>query len=54
MSEEINRVKCVVDSCTYYQDGNRCVAQMIEIQPPGANDKQETDCATFTPKNQQQ
>ncbi|UMZ75011.1 DUF1540 domain-containing protein [Natranaerofaba carboxydovora] len=51
MTDEINRVKCVVDSCTYYQNGNKCTANMIEIQPPGASDTQETDCATFQPRS---
>ncbi|HBM75511.1 MAG TPA: DUF1540 domain-containing protein, partial [Clostridiaceae bacterium] len=32
----INRVKCVVDSCHYYEPGNHCTAEHIEIQPNGA------------------
>lgn len=46
----IERVKCVVDSCTYWLSGNRCEASAIEIQPPNARNTQETDCATFAPK----
>lgn len=46
----IGRVKCVVDTCEYYQDGNYCMAEAIEIQPPNAGDTQETDCATFQRK----
>ncbi|MEW6308157.1 MAG: DUF1540 domain-containing protein [Bacillota bacterium] len=43
----ISRVKCVVDSCRFYESGNHCVASQIEIQPPDARDTEETDCATF-------
>ncbi|MEW6624235.1 MAG: DUF1540 domain-containing protein [Bacillota bacterium] len=49
-SNPIGRVKCVVNSCQYYQDGDRCMASSIEIQPPNASDTENTDCATFTPK----
>ncbi len=45
----INRVKCVVDSCHYYEPGNHCTAEHIEIQPNGAMNTEETDCATFMP-----
>jgi len=46
----IDRVKCVVDSCTYNDENNHCIASSIEIQPPDARNTQETDCATFRPK----
>lgn len=46
----ISRVKCVVNSCRYYGDGDHCLASKIEIQPPNAHDTEETDCATFSPK----
>ncbi len=46
----IGRVKCVVDSCQFYENGNHCMAEAIEIQPPNASDNQDTDCATFQPK----
>ncbi len=45
----IQRVKCVVDSCEYWES-NHCYASLIEIQPPGASDTQDTDCATFRPR----
>ena len=48
--DSINRVKCSVDSCEYNQFGEQCIAESIEIQPPGARDTQTTDCATFIPK----
>ncbi len=46
----ISRVKCVVDSCNYWNNGNQCMAETIEIQPPQASDTEETDCATFLPR----
>jgi hypothetical protein len=46
----IGRVKCVVNTCSYYNEGNHCMAEHIEIQPKNASDTQETDCATFAPK----
>ena len=44
------RIKCIVDSCEFWENGNHCVASVIEVQPPHASDTQETDCATFIPK----
>ncbi len=49
-NDPINRVKCVVNTCEYYQSGDFCVAQKIEVQPRNARDTQDTDCATFRPK----
>lgn len=49
-SDAITRVKCVVDSCEYWETGNHCIASAIEVQPPYASDTQDTDCATFKPK----
>lgn len=46
----ISRVKCVVDTCEYWHNGNQCTASSIEIQPPHATDTEQTDCATFSPK----
>mgnify|MGYP000885818839 FL=1 len=40
-------VKCVVNSCHYYIQGDQCSAQRIEIQPRNASSTEETDCATF-------
>lgn len=47
----ITRVKCIVDTCEYYESGDHCIASSIEIQPPNASDTEETDCATFRPRN---
>ncbi len=43
-------VKCVVNSCHYYADGDYCNAAKIEIQPRDARSTEETDCATFVHK----
>lgn len=45
----INRVKCVVNTCHYYEEGNHCTAEHIEIQPKNADNTETTDCATFVP-----
>ena len=46
----ISGVKCVVNTCHYYTEGDRCSAQQIEIQPRNARNTQETDSATFVVK----
>ncbi|MBC8059381.1 MAG: DUF1540 domain-containing protein [Clostridiaceae bacterium] len=40
-------VKCIVNTCHYYMQGDQCSAERIEVQPKNARDTQETDCATF-------
>jgi hypothetical protein len=40
-------IKCVVNTCYYYMNGDHCAAAMIEVQPRNASDTQQTDCATF-------
>lgn len=50
VNEPINRVKCVVNTCEYWDSGNHCKAEEIEIQPPEAYDTETTDCATFAPR----
>lgn len=49
-STSLQGVKCVVNTCTYYEDGDHCNASKIEIQPRNAASTQETDCATFAPR----
>ena len=43
-------IKCIVNTCHYYMPGDHCSAEIIEVQPRNAADKQETDCATFVPQ----
>ncbi|NLY43349.1 MAG: DUF1540 domain-containing protein [Clostridiaceae bacterium] len=45
-------VKCVVNTCHYYMQGDRCAAEMIEVQPRNAANSQDTDCATFIPETE--
>ncbi len=42
-------IKCVVNTCTYYMQGDHCTADKIEVKPRNASSSQETDCSTFTP-----
>ena len=42
-------IKCVVNTCTYYLQGDYCSADKIEVQPRNASNSQETDCSTFAP-----
>ncbi|WP_366921938.1 DUF1540 domain-containing protein [Metallumcola ferriviriculae] len=48
--DPISRVKCVVNGCEYWGNGDMCKASSIEIQTPKASNTEETDCATFAPK----
>ncbi|WMJ76766.1 MULTISPECIES: DUF1540 domain-containing protein [unclassified Sedimentibacter] len=43
-------VKCVVNTCHYYAQGDYCNADRIEVHHRNAKNSQETDCATFSPK----
>jgi len=43
-------IKCVVNTCYYYMQGDHCAADRIQVQPRNASDLQDTDCATFTPE----
>lgn len=47
--EALDGVKCVVNTCHYYKDGDHCTANKIEIRPRNAESSEETDCATFEP-----
>lgn len=49
-SEPISRVRCVVDSCYFYQSGDKCIAESIEVKPPNSSSTEETDCNTFRSK----
>lgn len=42
-------VKCVVNTCQYYKQGDQCTAGEIQITPKNANSSEETGCATFNP-----
>lgn len=40
-------IKCVVNTCYYYMEGDHCSAEKIEVQPRNALNSDQTDCATF-------
>ena len=40
-------IKCAVNSCEYYMNGDHCMAEKINVEPREAKESNETDCATF-------
>ncbi len=46
----LDGVRCVVNTCYYYGEGDCCMASQIEIQPRNASNSDQTDCSTFAPK----
>lgn len=44
-------IKCIVNTCHYYMNGDHCAAERIEVQPRNARDSHQTDCATFVPES---
>jgi hypothetical protein len=46
-NHHLSGVKCIVNTCHYYSEGDHCNAAKIEVQPRNASDSQETDCSTF-------
>ena len=51
MNQPNEGIKCVVNTCHYYMNGDHCSADKIEVSPRNANNSSETDCSTFTPEN---
>ena len=49
-NQNLSGVKCVVNACYYYESGDQCHADKIEIQSTNARSTQDTVCATFSPK----
>jgi hypothetical protein len=43
-------IKCLVNTCHYYGNGDHCHAEKIEVQSPNAQTSEMTDCATFLPE----
>ncbi|MCX7747769.1 MAG: DUF1540 domain-containing protein [Clostridia bacterium] len=50
MNQPNQGIKCIVNTCYYYMNGDQCSAEKIEVQPRNAANTQETDCATFIPQ----
>jgi hypothetical protein len=48
MSKPNEGVRCEVNTCHYYTQGDHCTANKIEIAPRNANSATETDCETFS------
>jgi len=44
-------IKCLVDTCYYYEKGDQCTASKIEVAPRNASSSKETDCETFMPQD---
>lgn len=44
-------IKCIVNTCEYYMSGDHCAAEQIQVEPRNAQDSEETDCATFAPRD---
>lgn len=51
-SEPLDGVKCIVNTCHYHAQGDKCTADQIEIKPRNASTSAETDCATFKPDDE--
>lgn len=43
-------IKCQVESCYYYMNGDHCTADRIEVLSRNASNTDETDCGTFAKK----
>lgn len=43
-------IKCIVNTCHYYMQGDKCSAEKIEVEPRNASNTEDTDCATFAPR----
>jgi hypothetical protein len=44
-------IKCIVNTCEYYMNGDHCAAEKIQVEPRNASMSNETDCATFVQKD---
>lgn len=47
MQDPNTGIRCMVNTCYYYMNGDHCTAEKIEVQPRNALDSEQTDCATF-------
>lgn len=43
-------IKCQVNTCEFYMQGDQCCADKIEVQSPNAMSSADTDCKTFFPQ----
>ncbi len=47
MNHPNDGIKCTVNTCYYYMQGDSCTADKIWVEPKNAANSQQTDCATF-------
>ncbi len=40
-------IKCSVNTCYFYMNGDYCSAERIQVEPRNADTAEQTDCATF-------
>jgi hypothetical protein len=40
-------IRCSVNTCYYYMQGDHCSADHIQVEPKDAMTSEQTDCATF-------
>ena len=43
-------IKCIVNTCEYYMNGDHCAAEQILVEPRNAKESGQTDCSTFVSK----
>ncbi|MEW6724498.1 MAG: DUF1540 domain-containing protein [Bacillota bacterium] len=46
-------VTCTVESCRYWESGNRCVAREIQVTGANADECQDTNCQTFSERGRE-
>lgn len=51
MDKPNDGIRCVVNTCDYYMNGDHCSAEQIQVEPRNATGSDETDCATFIKKD---
>jgi hypothetical protein len=44
-------IRCIVNTCEYYMNGDHCSAEQIHVEPRNAKESEQTDCATFMSKD---
>lgn len=47
MNHPNDGVKCSVNTCYYYMNGDFCSARQIQVENRNALTSEQTDCATF-------
>ena len=51
MDRPNDAIKCSVNTCYFYMQGDHCTAQEIQVEPRDSMTSEETDCATFFHKS---